>query len=76
MRVCPDCVKPEPSEWCWENKITCPLSKSPRSLDVNFEALRVAIWLLAELTWKFDHHRHDGGGPYGTAWGPVLPHWK
>lgn len=40
------------------------------------ETIRVLTWLLAELTWKFNEHRHNGGGEWGTGWGPVLPHWK
>lgn len=40
------------------------------------DAIRVMAWLHAELAWKFNEHKHGGGGEYGTDWGPIMPHWK
>lgn len=28
--VCPGCRYPEPSEWCWEQRLRCPLHFPPR----------------------------------------------
>lgn len=39
-------------------------------------ALRVLMWLHAELAWKFNEHRHDLTNWHTTDWGPIMPHWK
>lgn len=36
----------------------------------------MTAWCVAELAWKFQEHGHNGGGDWGTEWGPRLPHWK
>lgn len=37
---------------------------------------RILVWLHAELTWKFNEHRHNARRQYSTDWGPIMPHWK
>jgi hypothetical protein len=30
---CPGCHYPEPADWCWEQRLRCPLKYPPRNID-------------------------------------------
>lgn len=75
MDECTGCQKPTPRHYCWESRWDCPCGVLPRYADP-VGAIQILTWLLAELTWKFNEHRHDTSNGHGTNWGPIMPHWK
>ena len=63
--VCPGCQKPEPREWCWDNRTDCPLALPLRwPMPASPEQWHPVFWLSQNKTVV-----HKAGCPlaYGGA---------